>query len=61
LTITDQPTQITAVKRGGKAKEVSNYGNAAPKELQEIEKAIIEVMERIAWEKEPVTPARSPG
>lgn len=49
--ITDNPTIITTVVRGGKAKKVSNYANAAPKELEGIEKKIIEVMEKIEWKK----------
>jgi hypothetical protein len=47
--ITDQATLITRATRGGKAKEVKDYGSAAPKAMQEIEKAIVEAMGKIAW------------
>jgi hypothetical protein len=59
--ITDQPTLITGVKRGGKTKIVSDYGKAGPMGLLELEKAIVAAMEKITWEKEPVAPAKNPG
>jgi hypothetical protein len=59
--ITDQPTLITTMKRGDKSKRVSNYGEAGPKELRELEKAIVAAMEKIAWEKAPGTPDKGPG
>jgi hypothetical protein len=49
--ITDHPTLITTVKRGKAEKKVSNYADAAPKGLGEIEKKVIEVMEKTDWKK----------
>ena len=49
--ITDHPTLITTAKRGKTTKKVSNYANAAPKELEEIEKKIIELIDKIEWKK----------
>lgn len=45
--ITDQATPITKATRGGAIKEVQDYGQAPPKGMQEIEEAIIAVMEKI--------------
>jgi len=47
--VTCMPTVITTVKRGGDTKAVSNYGYAAPKELQDIEKRIIEMIGKVEW------------
>lgn len=49
LPITDQATLITGVTRGGKTKKVSDYGRAAPKGVQEVEKRVITLMEKIDW------------
>ncbi|WP_435018613.1 DUF6438 domain-containing protein [Tundrisphaera sp. TA3] len=49
--ISDLPTYITSVKRGKATKKVSNYADAAPKGLGEVEKEIVKVMEKIAWTK----------
>ena len=45
--VTDLPTYITSVKRGKVTKKVSNYADAAPKGLGEIEEEIVKVMENI--------------
>jgi hypothetical protein len=49
--ITDQATWTTTARRGGVERRVEDYGGAGPEGLKEIERRIVEIMERIEWEK----------
>ncbi|WP_435021710.1 DUF6438 domain-containing protein [Tundrisphaera sp. TA3] len=49
--ITDQATWTTSAKRGAVEKKVEDYGGAGPEGLKEIERRIVEVMDRIEWQK----------
>lgn len=40
------------MKRGEKVKEVSDYAEAGPKNLREIEERIIELIDKIEWKAE---------
>ncbi len=50
--ITDHPSLITHAKRAKATKKVDNYADAGPKELKEIEKAVLKLSAEVKWEKE---------
>ena len=50
--MTDLPTVITSIKIGNQTKTVSNYGNAGPERLQDLEYKIDEIADsQYLWEK----------
>ncbi len=49
--VTDQSTVITSVLRGGRRKAVSNYGNAGPQELWEVQTMIDGIVAQAHWTK----------
>jgi hypothetical protein len=59
--VSDQPTLLTSVRRGATVKEVSDYGGAGPDSLKEIEKRIVELMDKIEWKPELKAPGKQPG
>ena len=50
--VTDHPSLITSVTRGGQTKRVVNYANAGPDGLRAIEKAILGLAEDIEWQED---------
>jgi hypothetical protein len=49
--VTDHPSVITTVLRGGTRKRVDRYANAGPRALKTLERAIDAAANRIGWEK----------
>jgi hypothetical protein len=50
--VTDHPSVITSVLRGGTRKSVDHYANAGPAALKALETAIDAAAREIRWEKE---------
>jgi hypothetical protein len=51
IAVTDLPSVITTVKRGGKTKRVRDYGRAGPLEHWTFQMAIAGVARDIDWKK----------
>ena len=59
--VTDMPTLRIWVRRGAEAREVSEYGDAAPENLYLIERLIDELGSRLDWRSVPAEPVPDDG
>jgi len=48
--VTDNPTYITTIERGGVIKRVSNYADAGPAELWAVEQLIDAAADDVDWD-----------
>jgi hypothetical protein len=51
--VTDNPTVFTMVAANGRRKVISNYAQAGPEKLKQVEKRLTELLAVVKWDEQP--------